>query len=84
MRHLEEAGKRKPSLNFKEQPKTAFLGMKSCVKLLQSIFFLSNSDIRGKSISYISIIIIFLYFRSCITTLVNSKTVDSKIGLLLL
>ena len=69
MRHLEEAGKRKPSLNFKKQPKTAFLGIKSCVKLLQSIFLLSNCDIRGNCSSYISIIIIFLYFRSCITSM---------------
>ena len=32
MRHFEEAGSSKPSLNIKKQPKTAFLGIKSCAK----------------------------------------------------
>ena len=36
MRHFEEAGSSKPSLNIKKQPKTAFLGIKSCAKLPRS------------------------------------------------
>ena len=36
MRHFEAAGSSKPSLNIKKQPKTAFLGIKSCAKLPRS------------------------------------------------